>query len=81
MNLQYITDGKGHKNAVQLPLKEWEKIQKDLEELERLRNRKIFLSELAEVVAEMKLIKEGKLKARDAQELIDELSIIYSFET
>jgi len=73
MNLQYITDGKGHKNAVQLPLKEWEKIQKDLEELERLRNNKIFLSELAEAVAEMKLIKEGKLKARDAQELIDEL--------
>jgi PHD/YefM family antitoxin component YafN of YafNO toxin-antitoxin module len=73
MNLQYITDGKGHKNAVQLPLKEWEKIQKDLEELERLRNKKIFLSELAEAVAEMKLIKEGKLKARDAQELIDEL--------
>ena len=73
MNLQYITDGKGHKNAVQLPLKEWEKIQKDLEELERLRNKKIFLSELAEAVAEMKLIKEGKLKARDAQELINEL--------
>jgi len=73
MNLQYITDGKGHKNAVQLPLKEWEKIQKDLEELERLRNKKIFLSELAEAVAEMKLIKEGKLQARDAQELIDEL--------
>ncbi len=73
MNLQYITDGKGHKNAVQLPLKEWEKIQKDLEELERLRNKKFFLSELTEAVAEMKLIKEGKLKARDAQELIDEL--------
>ena len=73
MNLQYITDGKGHKNAVQLPLKDWEKIQKDLEELERLRNKKIFLSELAEAVAEMKLIKEGKLQARDAQELIDEL--------
>jgi len=73
MNLQYITDSKGHKNAVQLPLKEWEKIQKDLEELERLRNKKIFLSELAEAVAEMKLIREGKLQARDAQELIDEL--------
>ena len=73
MNLQYITDGKGHKNAVQLPLKEWEKIQKDLEELDRLRNKKIFLSELAEAVAEMKLIKEGKLQARDAQDLINEL--------
>lgn len=73
MNLQYITDGKGHKNAVQLPMKEWEKIQKDLEELDRLRNKKLFLAELAEAVAEVKLIKEGKLKARDAQDLIDEL--------
>ncbi|HER41236.1 MAG TPA: hypothetical protein ENO10_08450 [Salinimicrobium catena] len=73
MNLQYITDGKGHKNAVQLPMEEWEKIEKDLQELERLRNKKLFLSELAEAVAEMKLIKEGKLQARDAQKLIDEL--------
>ena len=54
-------------------MKEWEKIQKDLEELDRLRNKKLFLAELAEAVAEVKLIKEGKLKARDAQDLIDEL--------
>lgn len=73
LNLQYITDGKGHKNAVQLPMEQWEKIEKDLQELERLRNKKLFLSELAEAVAEMKLIKEGKLQARDAQKLIDEL--------
>lgn len=73
MNLQYITDGEGHKSGVQLPIKDWEKIQKDLDELSRLRNKKLFLSELAEAVAEMKLIKEGKLEARDAQKLIDEL--------
>lgn len=58
---------------MQLPLKEWEQIQKDLEELERLRNKKRFLSELAESVEGMKLVKEGKLQARDAQDLIDEL--------
>lgn len=73
MNLQYITDSKGQKSGVQLPIKDWEKIQKDLKELDRLRNKKLFLSELAEAVAEMKLIKEGKLQARDARELIDEL--------
>ena len=73
MNLQYITDRKGQKSGVQMPIKDWEKIQKDLEELDRLRNKKLFLSELAEAVAEMKLIKEGKLQARDARELIDEL--------
>lgn len=73
MNLQYITDGRGHKNAVQLPMQEWEQIIKDLEELERLRNKKLFLSELAEAVEEMKQIKEGKTQARDAEEFLNEL--------
>ena len=73
MNLQYITDTKGRKNAVQLPLKEWEQIQKDLEELDRLRNKKFFMAELAEAVEEMKLIKAGKKKARNAEDFINEL--------
>ena len=73
MNLQYITDKKGHKSGVQLPIHDWEKIQKDLEELERLRNKKLFLSELAEAVEEMKQIKEGKIQARNAEEFLDEL--------
>jgi PHD/YefM family antitoxin component YafN of YafNO toxin-antitoxin module len=73
MNLQYITDTNGHKSAVQLPLKEWEQIQKDLGELERLRNKKLFMTELAEAVEEMKLIKEGKKKARNAEDFLNEL--------
>jgi PHD/YefM family antitoxin component YafN of YafNO toxin-antitoxin module len=73
MNLQYITDGRGHKNAVQLPMQDWEQIQKDLEELERLRNKKLFLSELAEAVEEMKQIKEGNIQARNAEDFLNEL--------
>jgi hypothetical protein len=73
MNLQYITDTKGHKSAVQLPLKEWEKIQKDLGELERLRNKKLFMTELAEAVEEMKQIREGKKQARNAEDFLNEL--------
>jgi PHD/YefM family antitoxin component YafN of YafNO toxin-antitoxin module len=46
MNLQYITDTKGHKNAVQLSIKDWEQIQKDLNELERFRNKKVFVADL-----------------------------------
>ena len=71
--LQYITDKKGRKNAVQLPLEYWEQIKKDLEELSRLRNKKLFLAELAEAVEEMKLIKEGKSQARNAEEFLNEL--------
>ena len=73
MNLQYITDKKGQKNAVQLSMKDWEQIQKDLGELERLRNKKLFMTELAEAVEEMKLIKEGKKQARNAEDFLNEL--------
>ncbi len=73
MDLQYITDTKGRKSAVQLPLKDWEQIKKDLDELHRLRNKKLFMTELAEAVEEMKLIKEGKIQARKAEEFVDEL--------
>ena len=62
MNLQYITDSEGHKNAVQLNMKDWQQIQKDLEELERLRNKKLFMTELSEAVEEMKQILSGKKK-------------------
>jgi PHD/YefM family antitoxin component YafN of YafNO toxin-antitoxin module len=73
MNLLYITDTKGRKNAVQLSLKYWEQIQKDLDELERLRNKKLFLAELAEAVEEMKLIKSGHIQARNAEDFLNEL--------
>jgi len=54
-------------------LKYWKQIQKDLEELERLRNKKLFMTELAEAVEEMKLIIEGKKQARNAEDFINEL--------
>lgn len=73
MDLQYITDTKGRKNAVQLPLKDWKRIKKDLEELERLRNKKLFLAELAEAVEEMKQINSGEIKARNAEDFLNEL--------
>jgi PHD/YefM family antitoxin component YafN of YafNO toxin-antitoxin module len=73
MDLQYITDTRGHKSAVLLTVKDWEQIQKDLEELERLRNKKLFMTELAEAVEEMKLIKENKAQARNAEDFLHEL--------
>ena len=73
MDLQYIIDTKGKRCGVQISLKDWEKIQKDLEELKLLKNKKNFLLELAEAVEEMKLIKEGKKQAKDAEEFLNEL--------
>lgn len=73
MDIQYITDKKGHKSGVQLPMKDWEQIQKDLDELKRLRNKKLFMTELAEAVEEIRQIKEGKKTARNAEDFINEL--------
>jgi hypothetical protein len=56
-----------------LPMKDWEQTQKDIDELERLRNKKLFLTELAEAVEELKLIKEGKKRARNAEDFLNEL--------
>jgi hypothetical protein len=42
MNIQYITDTRGQKNVVQLPLKDGEQIQKDLDELKRQRSKNSF---------------------------------------
>lgn len=73
MNLQYITDNKGHKNAVQLPIKDWEQIQKDLKELERLRDKKAFMEDLQEAIEEVKLAKQGKIKLQSAKDFLSEL--------
>ena len=37
MNLEFVTDEKGRKKAVQLSIKDWDKIKRDLEELNLLK--------------------------------------------
>ena len=73
MNLQYITDTKGHKNAVQRPIKDWEQIQNDLKELESLRDKKAFMYDLKEQIEEVRLAKEGKIKLQSAKDFLNEL--------
>lgn len=73
MNLQYITDQKGNTNAVMMPLSDWKKIEKDLEELERLKDKKAFFNGLKEAFMEVKLIKEGKKKPNSFEDLMNEL--------
>ena len=47
LQLQYIIDKDGNKNGVLLPINDWEKIRKDLEAYERLKNKKAFFQGLA----------------------------------
>ena len=73
MRLQYLTDNRGNRNAVVLSINDWNRVQSDIDELKKLRNKKLFLIKLQEAVMEMNLISEGKQTSRNLQDLINEL--------
>ena len=76
MYLQYISDSKGQKIGVIIPIKDWEALKskyKGLEEDIIEQSKEEVLQGLKQAVEEMNLVKAGKLKARSAKDLIDEL--------
>lgn len=77
MNLQYISDNRGKTTGVFIPIQEWEGLIskfKGLEEVEFGEQSKAeILQGLQQAVEEMNLVKQGKLKARDAIDLLNEL--------
>ena len=66
MQVQYITDKKGHKTNVVIPYKEWEHLVKEMQK-QRL------LLGLKEAVSEVKTIMSGKKKMGTIEDLINEL--------
>jgi hypothetical protein len=77
MKLQIIQDSKGKATGVYIPINEWKELKKQYRALETLEyeepTKTQILKELREAVNELKLIEQGKLKARPAKELLDEL--------
>jgi len=77
MNLQYISDNKGKTTGVFIPIQEWEGLKSKFKGLEELelgeQSKEHVLQGLQQVVEEMNLVKQGKLKARDAKDLLNEL--------
>jgi PHD/YefM family antitoxin component YafN of YafNO toxin-antitoxin module len=73
MDLQYITDNQGRKSGVLLSLSDWNKIQKDLEDLKVLKDKKAFFAGLKEAFSEIKLIKDGKKEPNSFDDLLNEL--------
>jgi len=77
MKLQIIKDSKGEATGVYIPISEWEKIKKQFKDLEKLEyeepTKEQILQEIKEAVIELKLVEEGKIKARPAHKLLDEL--------
>lgn len=77
MKLQVIQDEKGKAAGVFIPIGEWKQLKKQYKELETLEyeepTKKQILQELRQAMLELKLVEEGKLKARPANALLDEL--------
>ena len=77
MVAQIIKDSKGKDTGVFIPIGYWNKLKKqyatlaDLETPTPTKNQ--LLQELKEAVAELKLIEQGKLKARSAKDFLNEL--------
>jgi hypothetical protein len=68
-SLSYISDSKGKQTAIQMPMKDWKKVEQQLREAEFLRN---LRSSVSEGVEEMKLHRQGKKKLKTLEELLAE---------
>jgi hypothetical protein len=66
MQVQYITDKKGHKTNVVIPYKEWEYLMKEMQK------QRILLG-LKEAVSDVKAMLVGKKKMKTIEELLNEL--------
>ena len=77
MKVQIIQDHKGNTTGVYIPISEWNELKKQYRELELLElatpSKEQILQEIKEAVNELKLVEQGKLRARPAQALLDEL--------
>ncbi len=77
MNLQYISDNKGKTTGVFIPIQEWEDLKSKFKGLEEMelgeQSKEEILAGLKQAVEELNQVKKGKLKARDAKDLLDEL--------
>lgn len=77
MRLQVIQDTKGKATGVFIPMSDWKELKKQHKGLEILEyeepTKEHILLELKEAIVELGLIEQGKLKARPAKELLNEL--------
>ncbi len=69
-NLQYINDKRGRPKAVQVPIKEWEKLihdYKHVKQISKMRNN------LTEAIEEIEELKKGKRKPVLLKDFLNEL--------
>ncbi|HET6400692.1 MAG TPA: hypothetical protein VFH95_04755 [Candidatus Kapabacteria bacterium] len=68
-SLSYLSDSKGKHTAIQMPMKDWKKVEQRLREAEFLTN---LRSSYTEALQEVKLHRQGKKKLKTLEELLAE---------
>jgi hypothetical protein len=68
-SLSYISDSKGKHTAVQMPMKDWKKVEQRLREADFLTN---LRSSFSDALQEVKLHRQGKKKLKTLEELLAE---------
>ena len=66
MNVQFVSNSKGKVTAVQLPLKEWQDVERKLEAYN-------IASSIRTGFKEMQQIENGEIKAKSLDQFLDEL--------
>ena len=66
MHVQYVTNEKGKKTAVQISLKQWQELQKGIKQLE-------LFDELKQAFSEMEKHGKGELKTPTTKQLLAQL--------
>ncbi len=75
MNIQYLTDSKGQPTGVFIPIKEWEKLKRDyqLPADDDAPTTQDVIDGIKEALEEVKLHRQGKIKLKSLDELLNEL--------
>ena len=68
-SLSYISDSKGKHTAVQMPMKDWKKVEQRLREADFLTNLRASFSD---ALQEVNLHRQGKKKLKTLEELLAE---------
>ena len=68
--MQYLTDGNGKPQAVQLPISEWNKLVNRLNKYEQMF---LLKNGLTKAFDEVKKMQQGKLKKQSLQDFLHEL--------
>jgi len=69
MNINYLTDSKGNKVAVQIPFKEWDELIRDYNKLSQYHRLKV---NLRKSLREIEMIENGKKTASSLSEFLNE---------